>query len=136
VQSFNYFPIKPKTSLYLNAFGGTTYGYDAGLPPFSLGGTLRLSAYGTNELLTDQYFLFQTGFLHSLAQLPPFLGGNLYFNFRAEVGKAYGIPNSPSVEGDAAGIFEVNTLFGPIAIGGAYGNAGHAKFFFRIGRLF
>jgi hypothetical protein len=38
--------------------------------------------------------------------------------------------------GDAAGIFEVNTLFGPVAIGGAYGNSGHAKFFFRIGRLF
>jgi NTE family protein len=136
VLSYNYLPIKPKTSLYLNAFGGTTYGYDTGLPPFSLGGTVRLAAYGTNELLTNQYFLFQTGFLHSLAQLPPFLGGNLYFNLRAEVGKAYNIPNLPTVEGDVAGIFEVNTLFGPIGIGGAYGNAGHAKFFFRIGRLF
>jgi NTE family protein len=136
VQSFNYFPVKSNLSLYLNALGGTTYGHDAGLPPFSLGGTIKLSAYGTNELLTDQYFLFQTGFLRSLAHLPPFLGGNLYFNLRAEVGKAYGIPTAPSVQGDAVGTFEVNTLFGPIAIGGAYGNAGHAKFFFRIGRLF
>ena len=136
VSSFNYFPIKPTTSLYLNAFGGTTYGYNAGLPPFSLGGTVRLSAWGINEILTDQFFLFQTGFLRSLSQLPPFLGGKLYFNFRAEVGKAYGIPNLPTVVGDAAGIFEVNTLFGPVAIGGAYGNSGHAKFFFRIGRLF
>jgi NTE family protein len=136
VYSYNYFPFRPKTSLYLHAFGGTTYGYKTGLPPFSLGGTLRLSAYGTNELLTNQYFLFQTGFLHSLAQLPPFLGGKLYFNLRTEVGKAYNIPNLPTVEGDVAGIFEVNTLFGPVGIGGAYGNAGHAKFFFRIGRLF
>jgi NTE family protein len=136
VASINYFPVKQTTSLYLNAFGGTTYGRDTGIPAFSLGGTMRLSAYGTNELITDQYFLFQTGFLHSLAHLPPFLGGNLYFNFRAEVGKAYGIPNLPSVQGDAAGIFEVNTLLGPVAIGGAYGNDGHGKFFFRIGRLF
>ena len=136
VSSSNYFPVKSNLSLYLNAFGGTTYGYDAGVPPFSLGGTVRLSAYGTNELLTDQYFLFQTGFLRALAELPPFLGGKLFFNLRAEVGKAYGIPGLPAVQGDAAGIFQVNTLFGPLAIGGAYGNAGHAKFFFRIGRLF
>lgn len=136
VGSSNYYPVKDNLSLYLNAFGGTTYGHDAGIPPFSLGGTVRLSAYGTNELLTNQYFLFQTGFLRSLAQLPPFLGGKLYFNLRAEVGKAYGIPNQAAVQGDGAAIFEVNTLFGPVAIGGAYGNAGHAKFFFRIGRLF
>src|SRR5215472_11214888 len=136
VSSSNYFPVKSNLSLYLNAFGGTTYGYDAGVPPSSLGGTVRLSAYGTNELLTDQYFLFQTGFLRALAELPPFLGGKLFFNLRAEVGKAYGIPGLPAVQGDAAGIFQVNTLFGPLAIGGAYGNAGHAKFFFRIGRLF
>ena len=136
VASFNYFPVRSNLSLYLNVFGGTTYGYDAGIPPFSLGGTVRLSAYGTNELLTDQYFLFQTGFLRQLAQLPPFLGGKLFLNLRVEVGKAYGIPGLPAIQGDAAGIFEVNTLFGPVGIGGAYGNAGHAKFFFRIGRLF
>lgn len=136
VASFNNFPLNHLTSAYLNAFGGTTYGYNAGIPPFSLGGTVRVAAWGTNALLTNQYFLFQTGILRQLAQLPPFLGGGLFFNARFEVGKAYGIPHLPTVEGDVVGAFEVNTVFGPVMVGGAAGNAGHQKFFFQIGRLF
>jgi len=136
VASFNSFPLNQLTSAYLNAFGGTTYGYDTGIPPFSLGGTVKLAAWGTNALLTNQYFLFQTGILRQLAQLPPFLGGGLYLNGRFEVGKAYGIPYLPTVQGDVVGAFEVNTIFGPLMVGGAIGNAGHQKFFFRIGRLF
>jgi NTE family protein len=30
----------------------------------------------------------------------------------------------------------VNTLFGPVEVGGAVGNYGHAKFFFQVGRVF
>ena len=101
-----------------------------------MGGTVKLAAWGTNALLTNQYFLFQTGILRQLAQLPPFLGGGLYLNGRFEVGKAYGIPYLPTVQGDVVGAFEVNTIFGPLMVGGAIGNAGHQKFFFRIGRLF
>ena len=136
VASYNNVPLNHLTSAYLNAFGGTTYGNYAGIPPFSLGGTVRLAAWGTNALLTNQYFLFQTGVLRQLAQLPPFLGGGLFFNARFEVGKAYDIPHLPTVQGDVVGAFEVNTIFGPVMVGGAIGNAGHQKFFFRIGRLF
>ncbi|HEX8896657.1 MAG TPA: patatin-like phospholipase family protein [Terriglobales bacterium] len=136
VASYNNVPLNHLTSAYLNGFAGTTYGNDAGIPPFSLGGTVRLAAWGTNALLTNQYFLFQTGVLRQLAQLPPFLGGGLFFNARFEVGKAYDISHLPTVQGDVVGAFEVNTIFGPVMVGGAIGNAGHQKFFFRIGRLF
>jgi NTE family protein len=30
----------------------------------------------------------------------------------------------------------MNTLFGPVEVGGAVGNYGHAKFFFQVGKIF
>jgi hypothetical protein len=30
----------------------------------------------------------------------------------------------------------VNTIFGPVEAGYAYGDTGHHKFFFRVGKLF
>jgi NTE family protein len=69
------FPFTTKSSAYLAVSGGSTLGHEStGIPPFSLGGGLQLSAFGENELITNQYYLFQTGYIRRLAKLPPFLG--------------------------------------------------------------
>jgi len=139
--SQNFFKLNDPSSVFLNAEGGTTYGYNAGIPPFSLGGVTRLLAFGTNELLTDQYFLFQTGYIRTLKQLPPLLGSTIDFLGMFEIGKTYqlpfaGAPKPPYLPGDVAGALIVNTIFGPVEVGGAVGDYGHAKFFFQIGRIF
>jgi len=138
--SINTWKLNEPSSVYLNAYGGTTYtSHHVGIPPFSLGGSSRLAAYSLNELLTDQYFLFQTGYLRELKQLPPFLGSAIYFDGRYEIGKAYNLPGVapyPQYEQDVVGEIVMNTLFGPVMVGGAIGNHDHQKFFFRIGRLF
>ena len=106
---------------------------------FNLGGPTRWAAYGQNELLTDQYFLFQTGYIRTLKKLPPLLGSTIDFLAEFEVGKTYQLPNGPKppyLPGDIVGGLIVNTLFGPVEIGGAVGNYGHAKFFFQVGRIF
>jgi hypothetical protein len=51
-----------------------------------------------------------------------------------EIGKVYRPPFS--LRGDVAGALIVNTIFGPVEIGGAVGDYGHAKFFFQVGRIF
>src|SRR5262249_14492863 len=38
----DYFRLSKPTSLFLRAYGGTTFDYDTGLPQFSLGGSERL----------------------------------------------------------------------------------------------
>jgi NTE family protein len=96
----------------------------------------RLSAYGTNEFLTDQYFFFQLGYVHRLAQLPPFLGRGVYADGVYELGKPYYIPNVSKLPNDLAAEVVVETLVGPAFIGAAYGDTGHQKWFFRIGRVF
>ena len=62
-----------------SAYGGSSYGYKTGIPAFSLGGSQRLVARGTNELLTNQYFLGQLGYIRELVKVPPLLGSNVEF---------------------------------------------------------
>ena len=142
IASQNFFRLSEPTSVFLNGFAGTTFNhYDTGLPQFSLGGSQRLVSYGINELLMDKYFLFQLGYLRQLAKLPPLLGSGIYFLGVYEAAQVYGPPSSmvnkaSGFPTDGAAGIVVNTIFGPVEAAYAYGDTGHHKFFFQIGRLF
>lgn len=130
----------PRSSILFLASGGTAFGtkYAAtGLPPFSLGGPLRLGAYGANELLTSQYYLLQTAYLYRLHELSPLLGQNLYLVSGYELGKAYYQSSDVSrlPQNGTVGIL-VQTVFGPVFFGGSIGDRGHRKFYFKLGRFF
>ena len=130
-------PISDPASIYLLAAGGTTFGHNqTGLPPFSLGGPSRLAAYGINEFLTNQYFYFRAGYLHRLAQLPPFLGNAIYISGLYEVGKAYNLSNVTGLPNDGAVGLVVETVLGPAFIGGSLGDSAHRKWFFQLGKVF
>ncbi len=139
VQAQEFFRLNEPSSIFVTAAGGSSYGYKTGIPTFSLGGSRQLVAWGTNELLTDQYFLGQLGYIRELAKLPPFLGSSVNFLGVLELGKTYKLPYSPSPPNlpmDVAGGLLVNTIFGPVLVAGAVGDYGHARFYFRIGRVF
>jgi NTE family protein len=139
IQSQNFFRLNKPSSVFLNAYGGTSFGYTVGIPAFSLGGTRLLLAYGNNELLTNQYVLGQLGYIRQLSKLPPLLGNTVDLLAMYELGQTYQLPNGPKppgLPGDFAGALVVNTIFGPVEVGGAVGNHDHQKFFFRIGRIF
>lgn len=141
IASRNFFRLNEPSSVFLSGFGGTTFNYGTGLPQFSLGGSQRLVAYGTNELLTDKYFLFQLGYLRQMAKLPPLLGSGVYLLAMYEAAQVYGQPynalnKASGFPTDGAAGVVVNTIFGPVEAAYAYGDTGHRKFFFRIGRLF
>jgi NTE family protein len=127
-----------KSSVLFFASGGTSFSTrNTGFPPFSLGGAWRLSAYGTNELLTNQYFLLQPAFLYKVRELSPLLRQNVYLLTMYEAGKAYGQPQSETkVAQDATLGLLFQTVFGPIVFGGSLGDAEHRKFFFEVGRFF
>jgi NTE family protein len=139
IKALQFFRLSAPTSIFVGAFGGSSYGYKTGVPEFSLGGSQYLVAWSTNELLTNQYFLGQIGYIRQLLKLPPFLGSSVNLLGLFEVGKTYKLPNGPSpphlpIDG-AAGLL-VDTIFGPVEIAGAVGDYGHGRFFFRIGRTF
>ena len=132
------FPLTDKSSWYLTASGGSTLGKeDTGIPPFSLGGGRQLSAFGENELLTNQYYLFQGGYIRRLAKLPPFLGDSISLVGQYEAGKTFFLPAQPSVPMDGLVGIVVKTMFGPFEIAGAAGNGhDHRKIFFQLDRVF
>ena len=139
VQSEAFFRLNAPSSIFFSAAGGSSYGYKAGFPAFSLGGSRQLVAWGANELLTNQYFLGQLGYIRELAKLPPFLGNSVNFLGVLELGKTYKLPllpSPPNLPMDVAGGLLVNTIFGPILVAGTVGNYGHARFYFQIGRVF
>ncbi|MGB9071867.1 MAG: patatin-like phospholipase family protein [Terriglobales bacterium] len=131
-------PTGERSSVLFNASGGTTFGTrHVGFPPFSLGGPLRLGGYGTNELLTSQYFLLQASYLHRLKVLSPLLGQNLYLLSGYEIGKAYYQPPGVSrLPQDGTLGLLMQTVFGPVFLGGSFGDRGHRKFYFQAGRFF
>jgi NTE family protein len=126
-------------SIFLLASGGSTLGFrHTGIPMFGLGGPQRLAAYGTNELLTNQYFLFQPGYLRRLKELSPLLGKNVYLVTDYEIGKAYGPVNAADsrLPMDFNAAVLVQSFIGPVVFGGSVGDRGHHKFYFQLGRLF
>jgi NTE family protein len=131
-------PVFKKDSIFLIGNGGSTFGYDkTGDPQFFLGGVGRLTAYGLNELLGDQYFVGRVGYLKEIATLPTFVGKNVYIVGYGEVGKMYGDPfGAPRLSGDGAAGLIADTAIGPIFIGGSVGDTGHHKWFFQLGRVF
>ena len=139
IQAEAFFRLNAPSSVYIAAAGGSSYGYKTGIPAFSLGGSRQLVAWGTNELLTDQYFLGQLGYIRELAKLPPFLGSSVNVLGILELGKTYKLPTGsspPNLPMDAAAGLLVNTIFGPVLVAGAVGDYGHARFYFQIGHIF
>jgi NTE family protein len=126
------------SSLFFTGEGGTTYtSHKTGFPPFLIGGGPDLYAYGRNEFLTNQYFLFRAGYLHRILSLPPLVGDNMYAVAGLEGAKIYDQPHSiSSLPGDFAVTIVMNTLFGPVQVGGSAGATGHYKFFYSLGRTF
>jgi len=129
--------VSERGSVFVEGFAGSTFGHhDTGLPQFFLGGPTRLSAYGTNELRTDQYWLAKSGYIHELFRLPALMGNRVYATTVYEVAKAYGAPGASRLPMDGAAGFIMETLVGPLFIGGSYGDSGHHKVYFALGRLF
>jgi NTE family protein len=126
-----------KDSIFAIASGGSTIGFDrTGVPLYSLGGPFRLSSYGPNEILTNQYAMFRGGWMHKLVEGPPIIGSRIYLLTDFEVAKPYGAKNETRVPMDGSVGLMFETLFGPAFIGGSVGDSGHRRFFFQLGRIF
>jgi NTE family protein len=131
-------PVSTLASIFATAQGGTTFSSrEVGpVPQFFLGGPLRLGAYGTNELYGNQYYLFRIGYLHDLFTLPPFLVKKIYSIGSYEFAKMYGFTQASAFPNDVNLGVLAETAFGPLVIGGSYGDSGHRKLYFQLGRVF
>lgn len=131
-------PVKFKSSVFVTASGGTTFGrVDTGVPSFSLGGPARLAAYGQNEYLTNQYYYFQGGLIRELSKLPPLLGSSINFVTYYEIAKPFYVSSlkEDTLPMDGVLAIVLKTILGPMEVAGAIGPQG-GKVFFQISRVF
>ena len=54
----------------------------------------------------------------------------------SEIARVYRVNNESAMPADAVAGVTMNTVFGPIVVGGSYGTTGHHKVFFEVGKLF
>lgn len=140
VQSF--LKMSPSGSAFLRASGGSAFGVstlDLDLQGYTLGGPFHLGSYGINELLGNQYFLFQTGYEYRLIPLMPLVGEGVYGMLFVEGGKMY--DNYTTIEAgqtpvDGTMAIVARTALGPVFIGGSIGSAGHRKWWFGLRHVF
>jgi NTE family protein len=114
--------------------GGTTLNGDAPISRlFELGGFLRLTGFERNELSGEEFVLARTVMyrrINDVAFLPVYMGGSIEFG---SIGDDVDI-----ADGKTAGslFLGMDSVFGPIYIGGGYAEDGDATGFMFLGRRF
>ncbi|MGF7181984.1 patatin-like phospholipase family protein [Tunturiibacter psychrotolerans] len=138
-----FFPIGVKNAIFITASGGTSFGAPpevTDLQGFPLGGPFHLGSYGKNELLGNQFWLFQGGYERRLLKFNPLIGEGLYVMGFMEGGKVYENLNAAdtllSEAWDGSFAVVARTAIGPIYIGGAAGDNDHRKWWFGLGHVF
>ncbi len=141
VQTSNFVPLGPKTSLFFDVSGGTSFNGSAGpFQVFSLGGPFRLGAYLPDEFIGNHYAYASLGFRRQLYRLPQLVGRKIYWGGWYEAGSAFG--TAPGDPGPVVirGSFNIgiiaDTIIGPIAIAPSISPTGQSRVNFSIGKLF
>jgi NTE family protein len=141
VQTSNFVPVGPKTSLFFSISGGTTFRGSAGpFQVFSLGGPFRLGAYLPYEFLGNHYAYSSLGFHRELYRLPELVGGKIYWAGWYEAGTAFGTATNDPGPIAVRGTFNIgviaDTIVGPIALAGSVSPTGLSRVNFSVGRIF
>jgi NTE family protein len=141
VQTSNVIPIGPKTSLFADASGGTSFRGEAGpFQVFELGGQFHLGAYLPDEFMGNHYAYASFGFRRELYRMPQLIGKKIYWGGWYEAGSAFGTkahdPGPVVVRGTFNLGLIADTIIGPIAIAGSVSPTGQSRVNFSIGRVF
>jgi NTE family protein len=141
VQTSSFVPVGPKTSLFFDISGGTTFRGSAGpFQVFSLGGPFRLGAYLPYEFLGNHYVYSSLGFRRELYRLPALAGRKIYWGGWYEAGTVFGTVTDDPGPVVVRGTFNLgviaDTIVGPIALAGSVSPTGQSRVNFSIGRLF
>jgi hypothetical protein len=122
--------------IFAMANGGTSFGRDAGVNKFSLGGVLRLSALRSGALRGDHYVVGGGGALYELFRLPDILGGSAFLGGWFESGSAFDRWDKARIENHLSGGFVVETIVGPLFIGGSVAlGEGDTRFHVNLGPI-
>ena len=119
--------------LFTIAGAGTSFGKDAGVNTFRLGGPFNLGGYNNDAITGDNYLLGTVGVLHEWFRLPDLLGGGAYIGGWIENGSAFDDWKRAKYYGSAYVGFVAETLIGPVFIGGSVNFDGGTRYYVALG---
>src|SRR6185436_18462668 len=99
--------------------GGSSFD-DHPLPTeqFSLGFPFVLDEFDVGERRGDHFAVLTLGALHQLSRLPDFIGGPVYAGLWIETGSAFNTHENAEINTHLAGGIIMDTLVGPVLLGG------------------
>jgi NTE family protein len=124
-----------RNRLFLRAAAGTSFDAAPYFNGFSLGGPFRMSAYLKDELIGANFAMAGAGYMRQLPRLPSWVG-QAYAAVWLEGGSAFQSRASAAWRADIAAGLVVDSLVGPVFVGGSVGADGHRRFYVSLGPLF
>ena len=129
--------IGAKTTLFVLGGAGTSFSkHPLPIDQFALGTPLHLSAYSVGEVRGDHYWVGTVGYLREIGRMPDFLGGAAHVGVWLENGDAFDDWKALSWRTHVTTGLVVDTLIGPMLLGGSAGFDGRWRTYVGIGRLF
>ena len=122
--------------LFIIGEGGSSFGEDPLVNDFSLGGPLRLGSFNNDQLRGDNYLLFGGGYLRGVGRMPDVLGGSIFLGAWIEGGSAFDDWDNQDWKSDITGGAILETLLGPVFVGGSVGFQGGGRFYISLGPFF
>ena len=122
--------------IFLIGEGGTSFGAHPLVDDFALGGPLRIGSVNTDQLRGDNYLLGVAGYLRGIGRMPDVLGGTVFLGLWVEAGSAFDDWDNQDWKSDATGGLILETLLGPVFVGGSVGFDGGGRFYVSLGPLF
>jgi NTE family protein len=103
---------------------------------FSLGMPFRLGAYKAGELRGNHYYIATGGYLTRVARLPGFMGGPVFAGAWLENGDVFDDWRHAGLRSNGGAGVVLDTLLGPVILGGSWSLDGRWRMYFATGHLF
>ena len=127
--------VTPRNRLFVRTAAGTSFDAAPYFNGFSLGGPFRMSAYLKDELLGAHFALAGAGYMRQLPRLPSWVG-QAYAAVWLEGGSAFRSRATAEWHADIAAGLVIDSLVGPVFVGGSLGHDGHRRLYVSLGPLF
>ena len=95
---------------------------------------MRLGSFNNDQLRGDNYLLFGGGYLRGVGRMPDVLGGNIFLGAWVEGGSAFDDWDYQDWKSDITGGAILETLLGPVFLGGSVASRAAAASTSRSGR--
>lgn len=122
--------------IFLIGEGGSSFGEDPLVDDFALGGPLRLGSFNNDQLRGANYVLGGLGYLRGIGRMPDVLGGSIFLGAWLEAGSAFDEWDTKEWQSDVTGGVIMETLLGPVFVGGSVGFQGGGRFYIALGPFF